>query len=453
MMKRMLTVLAFFLLTGIARATVTGTDSTAPFTCTNSTGPFPFTFPALNTGALRVIEQAPGALPGVMTVLPSNAWTATSVNNSYANGGSVTLVTPCPSGYTLTIARVTEPTQLTQYTPYMPALYANVENNLDQLTTGRQDSFRVNQLYPGQIAGGGTVTVTHTPLGQFINMIFPSGSGGSGVAEIIPGTNITCSPNIAGICAGNVTLNASGGLSGGASGTLPIWTSANTLGNSPLSVAASEIVSADPFNAPTLISPLIGLDPNFSTDSIYMQAGGTSQPIIAFTTTGNHLHLNTLGSGGSVDMFVGNANFASYRFLITSLVLGELNGGVGNFAIDCAPSSSGVPHPVPCGTRWHLGTSGALSGSFFQDITSNAWHFNTNDVGASTATDVVTITQAGTLGTKPVTFATLPACAAGTEGYRAAVTDSSTATYGATITGGGSNHIPGYCNGSVWVVQ
>jgi hypothetical protein len=51
-----------------------------------------------------------------------------------------------------------------------------------------------------------------------------------------------------------------------------------------------------------------------------------------------------------------------------------------------------------------------------------------------------------------VTFATLPSCVAGLEGTKAAVTDSTTNSYGATITGAGSNHVPAYCNGTNWIV-
>ena len=52
----------------------------------------------------------------------------------------------------------------------------------------------------------------------------------------------------------------------------------------------------------------------------------------------------------------------------------------------------------------------------------------------------------------PVTFSVLPACASGTEGSIAAITDSTTATHGNTITGGSTNHVLGYCNATNWVV-
>jgi hypothetical protein len=53
----------------------------------------------------------------------------------------------------------------------------------------------------------------------------------------------------------------------------------------------------------------------------------------------------------------------------------------------------------------------------------------------------------------PGIFSALPACASGTEGTLAAVTDSTTATYGATITGSGTNHVLAYCNGTNWTVH
>jgi hypothetical protein len=52
----------------------------------------------------------------------------------------------------------------------------------------------------------------------------------------------------------------------------------------------------------------------------------------------------------------------------------------------------------------------------------------------------------------PLPFASLPACAAGTEGSFAAITDSTTNVWGATITGSSTNHVLGYCDGTNWTV-
>ncbi len=80
-------------------------------------------------------------------------------------------------------------------------------------------------------------------------------------------------------------------------------------------------------------------------------------------------------------------------------------------------------------------------------------HYVQTNTGASI--DVpLTVTGTGQklvqIGTQ--TFSVLAACASGTEGTISPVTDSTTATWGATITGGGTNHVLAYCDGSAWTV-
>lgn len=53
---------------------------------------------------------------------------------------------------------------------------------------------------------------------------------------------------------------------------------------------------------------------------------------------------------------------------------------------------------------------------------------------------------------KAVLFSQLPAASSSLEGVVRAVSDSNTATWGATIAGGGSNHVLAYCNGTNWTV-
>src|SRR5277367_4016579 len=213
-MKKLGLLLAAVCLPALAHATVTSTASTASFTCTNATGPFPFTFPALDAGSLLVIEITTGSPPGVMTILTSSQWTSAPVNNSYANGGSVTLVSACPTGDTLVIARATEPTQLTHYTPNMPALYTNFENNLDQLTTGRQDSYRARQVYIGSVSGSGSASVTNTPLGQYLNILFPQGpSPGPSATGYQPGGLIDARSLVCGAKGNTVSLSQTATIS------------------------------------------------------------------------------------------------------------------------------------------------------------------------------------------------------------------------------------------------
>lgn len=51
-----------------------------------------------------------------------------------------------------------------------------------------------------------------------------------------------------------------------------------------------------------------------------------------------------------------------------------------------------------------------------------------------------------------VAFSTLPACSSAIEGTSRAVKDSSTATWGATVTGSSTNHVLAYCDGTNWTV-
>lgn len=52
-----------------------------------------------------------------------------------------------------------------------------------------------------------------------------------------------------------------------------------------------------------------------------------------------------------------------------------------------------------------------------------------------------------------IAFASLPTCNAGAEGALYAVNNSNSATFNATMAGGGSNHVMAYCNGSNWTVH
>ncbi len=59
----------------------------------------------------------------------------------------------------------------------------------------------------------------------------------------------------------------------------------------------------------------------------------------------------------------------------------------------------------------------------------------------------------GLLGLKPQAFSALPAASATYKGVLACVTDSTTAVWGATITGVGGNVVLAYCNGTNWTVM
>lgn len=52
----------------------------------------------------------------------------------------------------------------------------------------------------------------------------------------------------------------------------------------------------------------------------------------------------------------------------------------------------------------------------------------------------------------PQTFASYPACDSGHDGMEATITDSTTSTWGATVTGGGTQHGKMYCDGTNWTL-
>jgi hypothetical protein len=73
-------------------------------------------------------------------------------------------------------------------------------------------------------------------------------------------------------------------------------------------------------------------------------------------------------------------------------------------------------------------------------------------VRIGTASPQAVLDVAGQDRRDPVAFSALTACSTTIEGETAAITDSATATWGATITGGGANHVLGYCDGTHWTV-
>ena len=222
-MRKAFIAIALFLLPAFAFATVTGTATNVSFACTGSAGPFPFTFPIIGANAMEVIQNG--------VTLSTSAYTISPVNANYANGGSVTLNTACPSSQTLVLKRVTPVTQLTKYTTNMPALPENVENNVDQLTEIAQETyadFWLQPLYSATVPTGFC-----SPNNQ---VEYVTGSG-------IPYPQFTCV---------NGAWTQTGGGGGGGGGCLG-GTCVNGYDIVPLTVVSSvngEVnVMAPPFNA------------------------------------------------------------------------------------------------------------------------------------------------------------------------------------------------------------
>ena len=61
--------------------------------------------------------------------------------------------------------------------------------------------------------------------------------------------------------------------------------------------------------------------------------------------------------------------------------------------------------------------------------------------------------SSGTVITTPVLTANLPTCSAALKGASSAVTDATSPTFNATLTGGGAVFTPVICNGTNWVTN
>jgi|SRR5579862_5371190 len=88
--------------------------------------------------------------------------------------------------------------------------------------------------------------------------------------------------------------------------------------------------------------------------------------------------------------------------------------------------------PIMTGTGLLSFTSYAVGGGFGGSLSEMKW--------------------TGMLGTAPSAFASLPTCTSAIEGQEVSITNSNTATWGATITTTGSNHVLARCNGTNWTV-
>jgi hypothetical protein len=129
-------------------------------------------------------------------------------------------------------------------------------------------------------------------------------------------------------------------------------------------------------------------------------------------------------------------------------------------------SSALLELPVGVNNLWGFGIAENPTIPIFSpfvtmaNVAGNAFTFNT--LAGSTAVNGMAqvgkvdyqgnAAFSGRVTTGPAAFSGLASCSSGLEGSIRGVTDSTTATWGATITGGGSNHVLAYCNGTNWTV-
>jgi hypothetical protein len=116
--------------------------------------------------------------------------------------------------------------------------------------------------------------------------------------------------------------------------------------------------------------------------------------------------------------------------------------------------------PTQCGQerRSHLRherlTLGEWNGNVAEIGTENSGSGSSRALAFITAsTTRMTIGATGNVSIGTTTFSLLGTCNSSAEGSMRPVTDSTTSTLGATVSGSGSNHVLAYCDGTNWTVM
>ena len=186
-------------------------------------------------------------------------------------------------------------------------------------------------------------------------------------------------------------------------------------------------------------------------------------------TGGSGPTLETNGSSNSSQSVLNFVNPSTFNGL--TITFSNPTGGNETFALGGTLGNAGLTNSATTvnGQTCTLGSTCTISTGLISGLTtgfipkaSSATALNNShiDDGVTTAS-TVTITEPVVVNTGgPVNsaqlgtnvFSALPACTSGVEGTWAPVTDSTTNTWGATITGGGTDHVLAYCDSAQWTV-
>lgn len=178
---------------------------------------------------------------------------------------------------------------------------------------------------------------------------------------------------------------------------------------------------------------------------INLTTNGTGEVRIVNGATGQKLKVfNTYTSDSNYNAILLDAGSNYGAIMLTGAGGSAISSSV--FYISNGNSSGSIQFQTSGSSNWQFNESGHFLANGSD---------NTYDIGASAtsrprnvyvASDVIARSVRGTA----VAFASLPASPV--EGMLVGVTDSNTATWGATIAGSGSNHVLAYFNGTVWTV-
>lgn len=199
------------------------------------------------------------------------------------------------------------------------------------------------------------------------------------------------------------------------------------------------------------------------------------------TNSGNAIEINHNFNGDLADgqysrtLFItGGGNYENRNSSAIEINHGKYDGGY-------APYGTGVGVRGAINQYWGQRWNASEAGNFFTGFSENMIPiFNVDKQAAitghsiaiqnSSQTQVAYIDGNGysvsqgveskgnilanvTFQAKPLLFSTLAPCAGVGQGYIASIMDSSTSTWGETISGGGTSKVLGYCNGTNWTVM
>lgn len=354
----------------------------------------------------------------------------------------------------------------------------------------------------------GNSAVVTTAAAPFVNLdpaTPPAPPNGKNITWAVSGNNVS------GSIVGDGTLNclsgqgtyvSCGGTSGAVSGSgtatrLPVWSSANTLADSAItftgtSASPTEInfasnstplqpttgappgqgIGAFIINRVPTCASSTGAGPAFNRIGVsdlgcsgmwlsYSQTLGAGQNSGLIVSSGNGSNGN-LGIGIASLAAPGSAlteERAGYFQTLSAGGLASTNRGV--YAVALNIGNSSVAMPLNEAIVAQTGNTLDAGGSAAPTTTDFTVHVLQPRLGSPAVAGQLMTTHAGvkiepqTLGvefqTGAHTFGALPACTSTYEGSFAAITDSLTAT--GTITGGGTFHVLGYCDGTNWTAN
>lgn len=283
-----------------------------------------------------------------------------------------------------------------------------------------------------------------------------------------------------------VSAYATGGVSGsGTINTIPIWTSSSALGNSTISLTSGTpntystpdfmqigfglVTTSSSLPGPALVAEAV---PSFTGTgggsiigaTIQAQDSSAGNPSATVSSligaqitaaastsgTGQTATVGTIYGVLSTAKAPARANVTTLRGGYFSAQTGSGSATVTNFrGIEAFNNYIGTG-TVTNGEGLFVGSpsvNGTIThqyGIYVDDQTVSGFGINSEPHGIYVA--------GGGIQHKATAFNALPTCAAAYEGTIWAVTNSTTATWGAIIAGGGTNHVLAYCDGTNWTV-